>query len=94
MAENNQAQNPQESSEENKSELAQKLERQEKLVSEIEKSNEENPSADTDLKLLRERDTLRHLRLMQKGNPQKRAEAKANYAAKSAMNRAVQPGGN
>ncbi len=81
----------QEQTEQPKSELAQKVERQEQLVAEIQKAIEKEPSDELNLRLLRERDTLRHLRLRQKGNPLERAQAKANYAAKAAMSRAIQP---
>ncbi len=72
-------------------ELAQRVEKQKKIVAELEDTYKKNPSDESELRLKRERDALRHLQLVQKGNPGERAEAKANYAAKAALSRAIQP---
>jgi hypothetical protein len=68
-----------------------KIQNQAHLVAEIKKAIEKEPSDELNLRLLRERDTLRHLRLVQKGTPLERAKTKANYAAKAALSRAIQP---
>lgn len=80
-----------ETAEVNKVEAAAKIEEQEKKVAALEKALEDNPSDSIELELDREKDLLRHLRQVQKGDPKERAAAKANYAAKAALSRAVQP---
>ncbi|HUF05714.1 MAG TPA: hypothetical protein VMM38_16250 [Aridibacter sp.] len=85
------AQEAPETAEVNKAEAAAKIEEQEKKVAALEKAVEENPSGSIELELDREKDLLRHLRQVQKGDPKERAAAKANYAAKAALSRAVQP---
>ena len=68
-----------------------KVEKQKKIVADLVKRHEEDPSDELSLTLNRERDLLRHLLLVQKGNPKERASAKAEYAAKAALSRAIQP---
>lgn len=80
-----------ETAEVNKAEAAAKIEEQEKKVAGLEKAAEENPSGSIELELDREKDLLRHLRQVQKGDPKERATAKANYAAKAALSRAIRP---
>jgi hypothetical protein len=93
MAEHNHAEQkkPQANPEQVKAELAQKVERQKKLLAELEDTHKKKPSAELELQLKRERDTLRHLKFVQKEKPLERAETKATYAAKAALSRAIQP---
>ncbi|QQS39656.1 MAG: hypothetical protein IPM63_09730 [Acidobacteriota bacterium] len=80
-----------ETSEVNKVEAAAMIEEQDKKVAALAKALEDNPSASIELELDRETDLLRHLRQVQKGDPKDRAAAKAEYASKAALSRAVQP---
>lgn len=80
-----------ETSQVDKVEATAKIEEQEKKVAALAKALEDNPSASIELERDRETDLLRHLRQVQKGDPKVRADAKARYAAKAALSRAVQP---
>ena len=97
MAEQNQEENQEEKEkpkvdpEKAKAELATKVEKQKKLVAELEDSHKKEPSDELGLTLKRERDTLRHLKLVQKEKPQERADTKYKYASKAARRRAIQP---
>jgi len=83
--------NPKKSPETEKESVSKKAERQQKLVAKLEKAYGEKPSDELELQLNRERDTLRHLNLVQKEKPKDRAESKYLYAAKAALSRAIQP---
>lgn len=82
---------PPESSEVPKDETAKLLEDQRRKVETLAKVHEQKPSRELKLELDRERDRLRHLVQVHKGNPKERAEAKAKYASKAALSRAIQP---
>lgn len=71
--------------------LAKRVKQQETIVAELAETFEKKHSEELELKLNRERDTLRHLNLVQKRNVKERAETKSLYAAKAALSRAVQP---
>jgi hypothetical protein len=64
---------------------------QQKRVDALEKVAAADPSDARTLELMRERDRLRHLLQAQKGTPHERAAAKANYASKAALSRAIKP---
>lgn len=75
-----------------KTDLASAVEKQEKRVAELEKAaTAEDGGIAVSPELNRERDRLRHLRRLQKGNFKEGAEAKTAYAAKAATRRAIQP---
>ena len=88
---NEEQQSPEKTPDQIRAELAEKVAAQEKLVAEIEEEDRKNPSEGKNLRLLRERDVLRSLRLRSKENPGERVKAKAEYASKAAMSRAIQP---
>lgn len=67
------------------------IEDQEKKVAGLEKVLADDPNDALEIELYRERDLLRHLRQVQKGKPKERATMTANYAAKAALSRAIQP---
>lgn len=77
--------------EQEKRELADRVEKQKQLVAKMVGEAAEDDSAETRRRIDRERDILRHLRQTQKEKPKERAEAKATYAAKAALSRAIQP---
>ena len=76
---------------EEKNESFERIENQKKLVAELKDEQEKNPSEELSLRLKREIETLRYYKTVQKPNPLERVQTKANYAAKSAKSRAVQP---
>jgi hypothetical protein len=62
---------------------------QQKKIEVLEKAAGED--AEPPIELVRERDRLRHYHQAQKGNPKERAKAKAEYASKAALSRAIKP---
>lgn len=82
---------PPETAETRKADAAARIEEQEKKVEALAKALEEKDSASLRLELDRETDLLHHLRQVEKGDAKERATLKANYAAKAARRRAIQP---
>jgi hypothetical protein len=64
---------------------------QQRRVDALEKVSSADPSEARSLELIRERDRLRHFLQVQKGKPNERAAAKANYASGAALSRAIKP---
>lgn len=62
---------------------------QQRKIEVLEKAAGEDAEPSTEL--IRERDRLRHFLQAQKGNPKERAKAKAEYASKAALSRAIKP---
>lgn len=65
------------------------VQRQQYLVEKLQKSYEENPSDETNLKLDRETDFLRHLINAEKGDAKNRAKEKAEFARRMLLDRAI-----
>jgi hypothetical protein len=82
---------PPETSDVQQTEQSKKIADQQKRVDALEKVNAADPSDARALELTRERDRLRHYIQVQKGGPQERAAAKANYASRAALSRAIKP---
>jgi len=80
-----------ETSEAPKVDLVKLIEDQRKKVETLEKAAGEEAEDSPSTELNRERDLLRHYLLVQKGSPKERATAKAQYASKAALSRAIQP---
>ena len=62
---------------------------QQRKIEALEKAAGEE--AEPSIELTRERDRLRHYLQAQKGDPKERANAKAEYASKAALSRAIKP---
>jgi hypothetical protein len=67
-----------------------KIAQQTEIVKKLTASHKKNPSAETELELDRETDTLRHYETAAKGNPKERARLAAEFARTITLNRAVQ----
>lgn len=66
------------------------IESQQEVVKKLADQYEKAPTDDLKYKLDRETDILRHLSNAEKENPKERAERAAEFAKKTALNRAVQ----
>jgi hypothetical protein len=69
--------------------LAEKIEKQEKVVAELKDAYQKAPSDDLQLKLYRETDILRHLTAEQVGNPKQRAQDLAEIFKLSVLSKAI-----
>lgn len=66
------------------------IESQQEVVKKLADQYEKAPTDELKYKLERETDVLRHLSNAEKENPKERAERAAEFARKTALNRAVQ----
>jgi hypothetical protein len=69
--------------------LAEKIEKQEKKVAELNEEYKKTPSDNLQLKLYRETDILRHMTAEQVGNPKQRAQDLAEIFKLSVLSKAV-----
>lgn len=82
---------PPETADVEQADYAKLIANQEKKIEALEKAAGEEPESDAPIELIREKDRLRHYLQAQKGNPKERAAAKADYASKAALSRAIKP---
>jgi hypothetical protein len=66
-----------------------KIKQQEELIKKLADEHKMTPSAETELQLTRETDTLRHLSNAAKGEPKERSRRAAEYAKNAVLSRAV-----
>ena len=69
--------------------IDEKIARQTETIKKLEESGEKNSSDDGELELLRERDRLRHLTNTKTAGAKARAEAKAEFARRAALGKAI-----
>ena len=69
--------------------LAEKIEKQEKLVAELGDAFQKKESEELRLKLYRATDLLRHLKAAQAGSPKERAQAFADIFKNAVLSKAI-----
>lgn len=70
--------------------LSPQMEAQQEKVKKLAAEHKKNPSAELDLEIRRETDSLRQMTVAAKGSPRERAQKSAEAARKFALNCAVQ----
>ena len=68
---------------------SEKISAQEKVVEQLRKEFDKSPSPELAIQLSRKRDTVAHLKSLEKGDPRNRAKRAANVARESVLSKAI-----